>query len=303
MSRIPFLSALLLVLLVSVAATAQERGDGEAAARRQIHDKDIIDGRGSKGKGRAGSRSGAANANQGKNTTGVFRKFGNDEGESEPAPFSHGRTELGAKLGVNFQEMAKSPFSPNFAPGVVGGGYFRRYFRRTGLRMELLASTGSYTSQNPAAYYAEHTATMDTVTKSAFRAVYLSVPILFEQRIFRKVYVQVGPQISYLLSSKDKNGEFTKIYGRNDIFKKAEFSMLIGAEYQLPYKLRVGARYIKGLTDVNNSVYPKAYFAWTVNSLQVSVSYNLFQSKPAAPRLIPEKAMKEKKKQKTDKRA
>ena len=298
MSRIPFLSALFLFLIVSVATNAQERGDGEAAAKRQIHDKDIIDGRGRRSIRRANHDS---HVNAGKNTKGVFRKFGNDDAKSEPPETPHGRSELGAKLGVNFQELAKSPFSPAYKPGVVGGGYFKRYFRRTGIRMELFASTGSYSSQNPAAYYAQHTANMDTVTKSSFKALYISVPILFEQRMFHKAYLQIGPDITYLLSSSDKNGQFTKIYTKSDIFKKAEFSILFGAEYQLPYNIRVGARYIKGLTDVNNSVYPKAYFAWTINSLQVMASYTFFQSKPRPVSLVPGEAKEKKNKKKENK--
>ena len=155
MSRIPYISALLLVLFVSVAATAQERGDGEAAARRQIHDKDVIDGRGSKGKGIGHGRASTVNANTGKNTTGLFRKFHNDEADAEPPLFSRGRTELGLKVGVNFQEMAKSPFSPTFTPGIVGGGYVRRYFRRTGIRgncwyqpAAILPKTPQHTTQS-----------------------------------------------------------------------------------------------------------------------------------------------------------
>ena len=86
----------------------------------------------------------------------------------------------------------------------------------------------------------------------------------------------LGPQYSHLISSSDKNGEFTKIYGKNNVFYKSEFSMVGGFEIQLPHALRIGARYIKGLTDVNNSIYPKAYEAWTINTVQITFSYRLY---------------------------
>jgi hypothetical protein len=272
MGRIPFFAILLSLLLVSAASKAQERGDGIANGgkreKRVVHDND-------KYSNNNGDR-------------GLFRRlkkekikltWNSPEEKTSPDYYRsspRGETDLGVKLGLNFQEIIKSPFSPSFNPGIVAGGYCRRFWGGSGIRGELLVNTASYTSQNPADYYAPHKAGSDTVTKSAFKAAYISIPVMFEQRCFHKLYLLLGPQYSHLISSSDKNGEFTKIYGKSNVFYKSEFSMVGGFEVQLPQRLRIGARYIKGLTDVNNSIYPKAYEAWTINTVQITFSYRLY---------------------------
>ena len=273
MGRIPFFAVLLFSLLLAGAAGAQERGDGVADGgkreKRVVHDHDKYQRHDTRNEG-------------------IFMrlskhkiKFSWNTPESIPdseyySRSPRGETDLGVKVGFNFQEMIKSPFSPSFNPGVVAGGYFRRFWGSSGIRGELLINTASYNSENPAAYYAPHTVGTDTTTKSAFKAMYISIPVMFEQKCFHKLYLLLGPQYSYLVSSSDKNGEFTKIYGKSNIFYKSEFSLVGGFEVQLPHALRIGARYVKGLTDVNNSIYPKAYEAWTMNAVQLTFSYRLY---------------------------
>ncbi len=273
MSRIPLFTFLLFSILFSAAAGAQERGDGSAEGgkrqKRVVHDNDKYQHSSTKSEGifrRLGRHKIKLTWNTPESTT--------DSEYYRRSP--RGETDLGVKVGLNFQEITKSPFSPSLNPGLVAGGYCRRFWGGSGIRGELLINTASYTSQNAASYYVPHIASTDTVTKSAFKAVYLSVPIMFEQRIRHKAYLILGPQYSYLISSTDKNGEFTKIYNKSNVFFKSEFSLVGGFEIQLPHALRIGARYIKGLTDVNNSVYPKAYEAWTINTVQISFSYRLY---------------------------
>ncbi len=274
MGRIPFLAILLCFLLFSAAASAQERGDGSAEGgkreKRVVHDKN---------KDKYSDKSREERKRERRENRRKFKLTWNTPEKTDAVsykPSPHGETDLGAKLGFNFQEIVKSPFSPSFNPGVVAGGYFRRFWGRSGIRAELLVNTASYTSQNPAAYYVQHTTSTDTVTKSAFKTAYLSIPAMFEQRCSQKVYLLFGPQYSLLVSSSDKNGEFTKIYSKNNVFFKSEFSLVAGFEVQLPHAIRIGARYIKGLTDVNNNVYPKAYEAWTINAIQVAFSYRFY---------------------------
>ena len=94
--------------------------------------------------------------------------------------------------------------------------------------------------------------------------------------VFKDIYFELGPQYSYLLSYSEKNGAFSKIYGADDIFKKSEFSMVIGVEAKFDKKFKFDLRYIKGLTDVNNSVYPSAYLQWNINSIQATIAYKLY---------------------------
>ena len=274
MGKIGFLVTLLFLLTLSVATRAQERGDGSADGgkreKRVVRDHETWGGYdGEQRSKRLGGK-----------RLKIRLKWNTPENSKKTdrpvRRWPHGETEIGAKLGLNFQELSQSPFSPSFNPGIVGGGYFRRFFGGSGVRVELLGSTASYTSQNPAAYYATHTAGTDTVTKSAFRGIYISIPAMFEQRAFKKLYLLFGPQYSRLISSSDKNGEFTKIYSKSNVFFKSEFSLVGGFEVQLPHALSIGARYVYGLTDVNNNIYPKSYLAWTINSIQATFSYRFY---------------------------
>ena len=264
MKRINFTTTLLFLLILCGTAHAQERGDGIAEGQK----KDPV--------GVISGRSGSGIGSQGQ--SGSNRWFSkNIDYANSPGyvrPFIKGLSDFGIKAGGNFQEMGTSPFTQQFTPGIVGGIYFRRFYRVTAFKIEALASSAHYESSQPAGYYTVHAS--DSVTKSSFKAMYISIPAMFELRLYRDLYIEVGPQYSYLLSSADKNGVFSKIYKQNDIFYKSEFSGLIGLEVNLPRKFKVDVRYIKGITDVNNSVYPKAYLQWQINSLQATLSYRLY---------------------------
>ncbi len=255
MKRVHFTSILLLLLLSCAATYAQERGDGSAQNGTKANDKGITTGR------------------SGKRILGAVNEYNNGD-VFRSKPFVPGTSDFGVKAGVNFQELATSPFAPKLTAGIVGGLYFRRYWRVTGVKIEALASSAHYVSKEPAAYYAS--SAKDTVSKSEFKAIYLSVPVLGELRLYHEIYIEIGPQYSHLMASSDKNGAFSHIYGKSDIFFKSEFSGVIGIEAGLPYGLKIDARYCKGLTDVNNSIYPQAYLQWTINTIQATVSYNLY---------------------------
>ena len=261
MKRIHFITILLLLLLLGSAAQAQERGDGlgnndernpHAIASGRIGAGAIVRGR---------NRWFENNLRYGRKTDGTL-------------PFTPGITELGVKLGGNIQQMAHSPFEKQFSLGLIGGVHYRRYWRITGVKVELLGSSAHYTSNEPAAYNAT-THPSDSVTKSSFRALYVSLPALGLIRAYKNIYLELGPQYTYMVSYADKNGAFSKIYKRSDIFYRSEFSGIIGAEARISHKFKADLRYIKGLTDVNNSVYPKAYLQWNINSVQATVMYRL----------------------------
>lgn len=266
MKQIYFAATLLLLFIAVSTANAQERGDGKAESVDKNPDG-IISGR--TGTDRPGG------FEKGKSSNAWFNKNMAQAGDkSDNRPFVHGVSDFGIKLGGNFQEIGTSPFTSQFNPGIVGGLYFRRFYRVTAIEIEALASSAHYISSQPAGYFTTHAS--DSVTKSEFRTIYLSVPMMFQLQVIKRLFVEVGPQYSYLISSADKNGAFTKIYKKDDVFYKSEFSGVVGLEYLYNRKFKIDVRYVKGITDVNNNLYPKAYLEWTINSLQATVSYRLY---------------------------
>jgi hypothetical protein len=82
-----------------------------------------------------------------------------------------------------------------------------------------------------------------------------------------------GPQFSSLVSLKDLNN------ASNDVkssFKSGNFSAVIGAELRV-MKLTVGARYLLGLTDINNvsasSATNASNEAWKTRTVQLYLGF------------------------------
>jgi len=268
MKRINFVTTLLLVLFLCTVSRAQERGDGLATPKN--NDKGIITGR-------TGPDNGNGQIIHGTNSwfdKNMMLQYWTKHKDGTPFPFTLGLSEFGVNLGGNFQEMAHSPFTKSFKPGLVGGLYYRRYWRLTAVKVELLGSTAHYVSTQAAGVYATHPT--DSTSKSFFKTRYFSLPVLAQLMVVKDVYLELGPQYSYMLSYSEKNGVFSKIYGPDNIFKNSEFSMIIGAEAKINRKFKFDLRYIKGMTDVNNSVYPSAYLQWNINAIQATVYYRLY---------------------------
>ena len=196
--------------------------------------------------------------------------------DGTPVNAAPGISEYGVKAGLNCQQMAHSSFTNTFFPGALAGVYFRRHWRFTAIKIELLGTTGHYTSAQAVGSVA--TPAENNTSKSTFNTTYLSLPALAQLRIHRDpdLWLEVGPQYTYLLTYSDKSDIFSKEYGQDNIFKRSEFSGVIGAEYKINTRFKVDLRYAKGLTDVNNSVYPQAYLQWNINSIQATLSYKLY---------------------------
>ncbi len=180
--------------------------------------------------------------------------------------------EAGVKIGGDFQHLS-GPVKTG--PAVILGGYARKSLERFGARIEVMGTYGSYTTKYPAAYYMIHTPTMDTISKGKFQAIGLYVPLMVEYLLKEKLRIIGGPQFRYLVSLSDQNGAFTKLYGKNSFLKSTDFSIVAGVEYTVKRKINLGARIMKGVTDINNSTYYLVPRTWSTLGAQVSISYKI----------------------------
>jgi opacity protein-like surface antigen len=78
---------------------------------------------------------------------------------------------------------------------------------------------------------------------------YLSVPLLGRFRISEGLYAIAGPQISFLLSAKERYDGSTS-EDVKDALKSSNFSGLLGAEYQFSDKFRLGVNYTTGISNI-----------------------------------------------------
>lgn len=98
---------------------------------------------------------------------------------------------------------------------------------------------------------------------------YLSIPIMAKYNIKDGFYLEAGPYFGYLLSAKETE-EFTgnveefkstsDSYDIKDDFKALDFGIGVGACYQLENGLIFDARYVYGLSDINNQEFVEKFY-------------------------------------------
>ncbi len=175
------------------------------------------------------------------------------------------KAELGLKLGANFETLSGSSWQNTYKPGIVGGVFVGLHKGSYGIRIEGLINSSHYTSQS----------FIDSTHKGDFRATYFDFPILFEYKVIPRVWLQIGPQYSNVLSIKSLN-DFAG--DSKSMFKSNVFALIFGIEAKLPMHITVGARYILGLTDMNNvstnnTTIKNVNGSWSNRSAQVSLGF------------------------------
>ncbi|MBX2906947.1 MAG: PorT family protein [Taibaiella sp.] len=164
----------------------------------------------------------------------------------------------GVKGGVNLQQISgdgsAAQFDAAYKPGILGGIFLGVDKKKSGFRGEALLKTCRY-------------ALSGSTVK--LKTVNVDIPLMYEHKLVKRVWFQVGPQFSMLLSAKQTNGVDFKNSMRN-----TDVSVVAGLEGILPAKLTVGARYVKGFVNANNTASPNLLPGkWTNSAIQISVGY------------------------------
>ena len=149
---------------------------------------------------------------------------------------------LGFKAGANIFKVDGKSFSDEFKFGYNLGAFAEINFnQKWGIQPELLWNQTNYrTGDNFDDLYPGGKSDVEG------KLNYISIPLLLTYRPVKVLSLQAGPQFGILASQdKDLLGE-TK-----EAFKSGDFSMLGGAQLNLG-ALRVGGRYVIGLTDIND---------------------------------------------------
>lgn len=152
------------------------------------------------------------------------------------------KVDLGVKLGANFQQLSgdAKELQKAYKGGVVGGLFVGVFKGKMGVQAEGLLKTVKYDFK---------TQVSTTPVSYSVNALYFDVPLLFEYKLAPRIWAQIGPQYSIMLSAKNS-------VNSNDVkssFNSADISGVLGIEATLPFHLTAGARYILGFSDVNNN--------------------------------------------------
>ncbi|MBX7125209.1 MAG: PorT family protein [Cyclobacteriaceae bacterium] len=105
---------------------------------------------------------------------------------------------------------------------------------------------------------------------------YINVPILLKLYTIGGLNLQAGPQVGFMSTAQLKStvSGITSTQDVKDYSKKSDVSLAAGIGWDLPFGLTIDARYIFGLSKINDNV----SIPDTKNkTIQVSVGYKLIK--------------------------
>ncbi|MBK5213582.1 MAG: PorT family protein [Flavobacteriaceae bacterium] len=194
---------------------------------------------------------------------------------------------IGAKAGANFanQKGDEDQFLKGrtaFHLGAIGEIMFTDAL---GLQIELLYNQlgAKYEERYDEDFY-------EGIDESTIKDDYLSLPVMAKYYIVKGLSLEAGPQISYLLSSKQEgtiveNGhseDYSYDLKKENYRKSLNIGLGIGASYKLDFGLFFSMRYVAGLSNINEDTITETYgeFEYTEklnkrknNAFQVSIGY------------------------------
>ena len=192
--------------------------------------------------------------------------------QTAAATLSTTKIDLGIKLGVNMDKLSGNSWDNGYKAGFLGGAYLGVRASRIGVQVEAFYSQSNYTVSGHNfydLYSAFYQNVADSAKKGSFKVSYMNIPVLFEIKLMPYVWLQVGPQYSAVLSVSDGDNMLTDA---KKVFKSGTVSGVVGVDIKLPFHLDLGARYILGFSDVNNT---NASDSWNNRTLQVHLGYRL----------------------------
>ena len=174
------------------------------------------------------------------------------EAQSIPVVSSLPKVTLGVKLGGNFEQISGDNLNTSYQGGLMGGAFVGLQKKKFGVQVEGLIKSVNYDIN---------------FGGSTLKTVSLDIPVLFEYKLIPRLWVQVGPQFTSVLSTRNSSDSL-----KNTI-KSGGFSGVLGLEVRLPVHFTAGARYILGFTNVNNESFAGSSEAWKERSFQLYVGF------------------------------
>lgn len=103
-------------------------------------------------------------------------------------------------------------------------------------------------SVQPEVLYSGMGAKDDYSSDTKLNLDYIAVPVMFQYNALPNLYLEAGPQFSFLVNSKLKNG--SNSVDVKDYTKGFDFALGLGAGYYFTPNIGVNVRYVAGLTDI-----------------------------------------------------
>ncbi len=151
---------------------------------------------------------------------------------------------FGVKAGLNFSTVTNAGQYGTNSSSLVGfhlGAFGEfRVVDKFCLQPELLYSTQGVTVDDTGG------------SKLDAKLDYINIPVLAKYYVSKDFSLELGPQIGFLVSAKEKSGGDTTDI--KDTTKSTDFSLDFGAGYAIGKSVVLGARYDLGLTQLQKEL-------------------------------------------------
>jgi hypothetical protein len=183
--------------------------------------------------------------------------------------------DFGVKAGANFAQLSGKSWDKGYKANFLGGFFAGFRMKKIGVQVEAFFSQTKYTTTGKEFYDIYHTdpgvvfnPIVDSAKTNSFNVGYLNIPVLFQFNVLPMLWIQAGPQYSGVVTVSHPD---ELVQDAKGLFKKGNFSGVVGLEAKLPAHFVIGARYIFGLSSVNNT---SVSGAWQQNLIQAHVGYS-----------------------------
>jgi len=175
---------------------------------------------------------------------------------------------LGPKVGMNLSKLDGQSWDGGYKTNLLGGVWLAVHGSRFGIQVEGLYTQTSYiTGPGFDTIYNQYVvAGKDSLQNGQFRLSYFNIPIMAQVKILNRVWLQVGPQYSGVVSVHDKD-EF--VNDATKLFENGSISAVGGLWIEMTRHLNAGARYVMGLSNFNKTDLE----SWKQRDVQIHIGY------------------------------
>ena len=153
--------------------------------------------------------------------------------KTSASPASTGPVRFGLKAGLNISTLSGGDSSSK-------AGFYGGLFANVPVAQDF--------SFQPEVLYSGMGAKAKSNSDLKVNLDYISVPLMIQYNALPNLYVEAGPQFSFLINSKLKY-KSNSTDGK-DVFKTFDFGIGLGAGYYFTQNIGLTARYVAGLNDV-----------------------------------------------------
>lgn len=163
--------------------------------------------------------------------------------------------EFGPKAGMHSTYLSGSTlWNETFKYGPTAGLFFGVHRKMIGGRIETSLRRVKYTSNS---------------SKIEAEILNVEVPILFEFRPIKELKIHLGGQFTGYPIAQDHGKDISRWFAGQEICG------VFGAEGDLPWRFTVGARVVKGFSDINE--YDSRKGKWRTTSAQAYIGFRIIE--------------------------